>query len=104
MASDPTQSPVDYGVRQPAGKTNGLAIAALTLGIVAVLSAWLLLPSILALVFGLVSHSQIKRSGGMQGGRGLAIAGIVLGAVGLLVGLIWLLIFVSFGGVRLLPG
>ena len=84
-------------------KTNGLAIAAVVMGIAGVLSAWLLLPSILALVFGLVSHSQIKRSAGMQDGRGLAIAGTVLGGVGLLVGLIWLLVFISFGGVRLLP-
>src|SRR5256714_419008 len=103
MVSDPTQSPVDYGVPQPAPRTNGLAIAATVLGIVGVLSSWLLLPSILALVFGLVSHSQIQRSGGIQGGRGLAITGIVLGAVGLLVGLIWLLVFISFGGVRRQP-
>ncbi|MCW3036319.1 MAG: hypothetical protein JWM17_1631 [Actinobacteria bacterium] len=73
------------------------------MGISGVLSAWLLLPSILAVVFGLVSHSQIKRSAGMQEGRGLAIAGLVLGADGLLVGLIWVLVFVSFGGLRLLP-
>jgi hypothetical protein len=84
-------------------KTNGLAIAAVVMGIAGVLSAWLLLPSILAVVFGLVSHSQIKRSAGRQEGRGLAIAGLVLGADGLLVGLIWVLVFVSFGGVRLLP-
>ncbi|MEA2532768.1 MAG: hypothetical protein QOJ93_579 [Actinomycetota bacterium] len=84
-------------------KTNGLAIAAVVMGIAGVLSAWVLLPSILALVFGLVSHSRIKHSAGMQDGRALAIAGTVLGGVGLLVGLIWLLVFVSFGGVRLLP-
>ncbi|HEY4938711.1 MAG TPA: DUF4190 domain-containing protein, partial [Actinomycetota bacterium] len=83
--------------------TNGLAIAAVVMGIAGVLSAWVLLPSILALVFGLVSHSQIRHSAGMQDGRALAIAGTVLGGVGLLVGLIWLLVFISFGGVRLLP-
>jgi len=88
---------------QPLPKTNGLAIAAVVMGIAGVLSAWVLLPSILALVFGLVSHSQIKRSAGMHDGRALAIAGTVLGGVGLLVGLIWLLVFISFGGVRLLP-
>jgi Domain of unknown function (DUF4190) len=84
-------------------KTNGLAIAAVVMGIAGVLSAWALLPSILALVFGLVSHSQIKHAAGIQDGRALAIAGTVLGGVGLLVGLIWLLVFISFGGVRLLP-
>jgi hypothetical protein len=104
MSWEPTRAPGDDRLRQPAAKTTGLAIAATVLGIVGVLSAWLLLPSILAVVFGLVSHSQIKRAAGMQDGRGLAITGTALGAVGLLVGLIWLLIFVSFGGVRLLPG
>jgi hypothetical protein len=88
---------------QPLARTNGLAIAAMVLGVVGAFTAWFVLPSILALVFGLVSHSQIKGSGGTQGGRGLAIAGIVLGAVGLLVGLIWLLFFVRFGGLNLLP-
>ena len=38
--------------------------------------------SILAVVFGYVGKSQIDRSGGAEGGRGLAIAGIVLGWVG----------------------
>ena len=38
--------------------------------------------SILALVFGYVSKKQIDESGGMEGGRGMAVAGIVLGWVG----------------------
>jgi hypothetical protein len=37
--------------------------------------------SILAIVFGHVALSQIKKSGGTQGGRGMAIAGLVLGYV-----------------------
>jgi hypothetical protein len=62
--------------------TNGLAIAALVLGIL-----WLYwLGSILALVFGYVALSQIKRSGGQQSGRGMAIAGVVLGWIGAAVG------------------
>jgi uncharacterized protein DUF4190 len=39
--------------------------------------------SILALVFGYIAKSQIKRSEGTQTGRGMAIAGIVLGWVGI---------------------
>ena len=39
--------------------------------------------SILALVFGYVALSQIRRTG--QDGRGLAIAGIVLGYIGVAV-------------------
>ena len=40
------------------------------------------LGSILALVFGYIALSQIKNSEGTQSGRGMAIAGIVLGYVG----------------------
>ncbi len=60
----------------PARPMNGLAIASLVLGAV-----WLFwIGRVLALVFGYVSRSQIRRSG--DGGDGLAIAGIVLGWVG----------------------
>jgi hypothetical protein len=59
-------------------KTNGLAIASLVLGI---LWIWWV-GSALALVFGYAAKNQIDLSGGTQGGRGLAIAGIVLGWVG----------------------
>ena len=38
--------------------------------------------SILAVIFGYVGKGQIDRSGGTQSGRGLAIAGITLGWIG----------------------
>ncbi|MEO8698279.1 MAG: DUF4190 domain-containing protein [Acidimicrobiales bacterium] len=64
--------------REPPGSTNGLAIAALVLGIL-----WMSgVGSIFALFFGYVALSQIRASGGRQGGRGLAVAGLVLGWVG----------------------
>jgi hypothetical protein len=66
-----------YGWGAPA-RTNGLAIASMVCGIL-----WLYwLGSILALVFGYVAKGQIDRSHGSQTGRGMAIAGIVLGWVG----------------------
>ena len=59
--------------------TNGLAVASMVLGIV-----WIYwIGSILALIFGYVAKGQIDRSEGRQGGRGMAIAGIVLGWVGI---------------------
>jgi hypothetical protein len=62
-----------------APSVNGFAIASLVLGIV-----WLMgIGSILALVFGYVGKSQIDASGGRETGQGFAIAGIVLGYVGL---------------------
>jgi Domain of unknown function (DUF4190) len=71
-------------VRPP---TNGQAIASLVLGIVG-LAVLPLIPSILALVFGYISKGQIDRSGGAQEGRGYAIAGIVLGWVGIAFGIL----------------
>jgi hypothetical protein len=64
---------------RPAAPTNGLAVAALVLGIV-----WLYwVGSILAVVFGHVALHQIKRADGRQSGGGLAVAGLALGYVGL---------------------
>jgi hypothetical protein len=59
------------------GRTNGLAVASLVLGIL-----WLSwIGSILALIFGYLALGQIRRQN--EGGRGLAIAGIILGWVGI---------------------
>jgi hypothetical protein len=55
---------------------NGLAIASLVCACV----GWLFfLPAVLAVVFGFVARSQIRQSGGAQGGNGLALAGIIVG-------------------------
>jgi hypothetical protein len=59
-------------------RTNGFAIASLVLGILWIYS----IGSILALVFGYKGKSQIDASGGQESGRGLAVAGIVLGWIG----------------------
>ena len=53
--------------------TNGLAVAAMVFGIVGGV--------VLAIIFGFVAKSQIRRSGGLQRGEGMATAGIVLGFV-----------------------
>lgn len=55
--------------------TNGFAIAALVFGIIG--------GALLGVIFGFVALSQIKRSG--QGGRGMAIAGLILSGVWVLV-------------------
>lgn len=54
----------------------------MVLGIIAVPMCFLFVPSVLALVFGIIALSQINGNPG-QAGRGQAIAGIVLGAVSL---------------------
>ena len=84
---------IDTAVPPPAlpgrqTSTNGWAIASLVLGILG--------GSLLAIVFGLVGRSQIKRSGGRQGGLGLATAGIVLGCIWL--GLIAIVVVLAATG------
>jgi hypothetical protein len=83
------QYPYPYGGGRPVAQTNGMAVASLVVGIL-----WLFwIGSVLALIFGYVGKGQIDRSGGAQSGRGMAIAGIVLGWVG--VGFLALIIVVA---------
>jgi hypothetical protein len=80
-----------YPIQRP---TNGFAIASLVLGII-----WIYwIGSILALIFGYIARKQIRERG--EGGGGLAIAGIVLGWVGIGV----LALFLIFVVIRTLSG
>lgn len=73
--------PAGYGGGYPPqpGRTNGMSIASLVLGLVGLPLCFLLVPSLLAVIFGFVGLSQIKNDPS-QRGRGMAIAGVVLGA------------------------
>jgi hypothetical protein len=65
-------------------QTNGLAVASLVASMV-----WMWwIGSIAGVVFGHVALSQIKQSQGLQTGRGLAIAGLVLGYIGIVGGVV----------------
>lgn len=75
----------------PARSTNGMAIASMVLGIVWVY--WI--GSILALIFGYLALSEIRKS--KQAGEGMAIAGIVLGWVGVGILVIVLLMIATRG-------
>jgi Domain of unknown function (DUF4190)/Protein of unknown function (DUF2510) len=87
-----TPPPPDAGYAPVQTKSNGFAIASMVLGIL-----WIYwLGSILALVFGYVAKNQIDRSGGRQSGRGMAIAGIVLGWIGIAI-LVLVIVFVATG-------
>ena len=66
-------------------KTNTLAIVSLVLAFFVSLGA---------VICGHIALSQIKRTG--ENGRGLAIAGLVLGYLGLVGGLILSIVWISF--------
>jgi hypothetical protein len=78
------QGQPQYGYAQR--RTNGMSVASLVLGIVGLLLfGFFMIPNILAIIFGFVGISQINRAPqGALGGKGLAIAGIVMGLLGVL--------------------
>lgn len=82
-------APVQAPQPAPAGPTNGLAVAALIVGIVAVVSGWIPVWGVLvgaaAIVLGVLGLRKAT-------GKGMAIAGLITGAVGAL----WALVVTGF--------
>lgn len=85
----PPPPPGDWGQGTPAGPppTNGVAIAAMVIGLLALLPAitiifavFAVFPGILAIILGAVGLSTASRHPGRPG-RGMAITGIVCGAL-----------------------
>jgi hypothetical protein len=76
-----------YGF-QPA--TNGKATAALWTGVGSLVLTFCCgagIVGIVAIVLGFIARGEIKRSGGQQTGEGMALAGIITGAIALVFGL-----------------
>jgi len=72
--------PAGYGYGYPAApKTDGMAIASMVCSLAGLVACCI--PSVVGLILGLVSLSRIKKSQGALGGRGMAITGVVVGAV-----------------------
>ena len=71
---------------EAAGGSNGFAVASLVLGIVGLIAFCMVIPPVLALIFGIVGYNQLNKAGA-QSGKGMAIAGIVLGCIGCLLSL-----------------
>ncbi|WP_194383187.1 DUF4190 domain-containing protein [Microbacterium luteum] len=92
-------TPPPYGAGGPAGaRTNTLAIVSL----IASISAFVILPflgSLAGVITGHMSLSQISRTG--EQGRGLALAGLIVGYVGLALAVIGVIAVILFFGVFL---
>ncbi|MCS6875197.1 MAG: DUF4190 domain-containing protein [Pyrinomonadaceae bacterium] len=92
------KQPIGSGTpfRPPAGETNQtLAITSLILGILGLLCCGLL-TGIPAMIIGFMAKSRAESQPLLYGGRGMAIAGIILGALSTILGLIGL-IYVLLG-------
>ncbi len=75
------------------GGSNSLAVASLVLGIVSLMGGCVLaaVPPILAIIFGVLALRSADRAAGVPNGRGMAIAGLVLGLVAVVAAGIWAL-------------
>jgi hypothetical protein len=76
-----------YGYQRP---TNGKAVAALWTGIAALVLTFCCgggVLGIVPIVLGAKARGEIRRSGGQQGGDGMALAGIITGAVAVVLSL-----------------
>jgi hypothetical protein len=78
LTSDVTPPPEPLAFIRP-GQVNGLAVVSLISALLWVV--WL--GSLTAIVSGHVALHQIRRSAGIQSGRGMAIAGLALGYLSL---------------------
>lgn len=77
-------------------KNNGMALASLITGIVGVFFCFLPVLSLLAIVFGHVGLSQLKQRADREQGRGMAIAGLVIGYLTLVAAIgFWVLVATS---------
>ncbi|BDZ44982.1 DUF4190 domain-containing protein [Naasia aerilata] len=71
--------------RAPRPPADGRAVAALVLSLVGL--------HVLGVILGHVALARIRRTG--AGGRGMAIAGLVLGYTGLVLALVWWTVYFS---------
>jgi hypothetical protein len=87
--SPPAQPPPAWGGPPPGAiypgastttKVSGLAVASLVTGLFFWCCA---IPGIVSIVLGHLALEDIENSGGAKSGRGMAVAGIVLGWVGI---------------------
>src|ERR1039458_2399018 len=75
----PGYPPFHGSLMVAAPPTNGLALASLVCACAGILPFFGIIASILAVIFGFIGRSQIKRSNGNQRGSGMALAGIIVG-------------------------
>jgi hypothetical protein len=88
----------EQGVRSGAPK-NGIGLAALIVGIVSLLLAWvpfLGLIGIVAVVLGIIGLRRVKAR--VATNKGMALAGLILGILAVLAGIFWIVAAVFFAG------
>jgi hypothetical protein len=85
-------SPSPAAAGQPAVQQKGLAITSLVLGLLSVL-CFGLFTGVPAIICGHIAHNRTRRAPGQYGGSGPAIAGFVMGYVGVILSLLLAALF-----------
>jgi DNA-directed RNA polymerase subunit RPC12/RpoP len=76
---------------EAAGASNGFCVASLVLGIISLPAFCTVVAPVLAVIFGIVGYNQVSRNNVEGGGRGMAVAGAVCGAIGGVLAAAWLM-------------
>jgi hypothetical protein len=101
MPPPPGNPPGAYPGSQPprSSSSAGLAIASMVVGILSIpcFCAWYIaIPlGVIGIILGIIAKGQADR--GEAGGRGMAVAGIACGSIGVLLALIMAIIFFTAG-------
>jgi hypothetical protein len=89
--SPKTAFPLAAGSAPQPGAISSMAVASLVLGLL----GFTIIGAILAIVFGHVAQAQIKQSQGALGGKGLALAGLILGYLWTVPAIIFGIVYVA---------
>ena len=95
MPSTPAPRPPTPSPPAALGRTSGLAIASLALGMLS-FACLPVIGGVLALILGLIARGEVRRSAGSVRGRGMATAGLILGAINLVMFIILAAIAISW--------
>jgi len=92
--ADETPPPPSPAVPQTVPRTPPVAIWSLILAVLSFTCGWLF-TAIPAVICGHIARSKIRKSGGALGGKGIATAGLILGYIALVIGLMGIPLLVS---------
>lgn len=99
--NEPMQNP-PVSASGPQGQSKTLAILSLVSGVLGLLCCGILIPSLVAIILGVVARGKASNDPANYGGSGLAVAGILTGVFGLLGGIAYLVWLFLLGGLETL--
>ena len=74
---------------ESSGTNNGFCVASLVLGIIGLPAGCMIMPPVLAIIFGIIGYNQVNKAGIQGGGKGMSIAGVICGSIGCIWGVIF---------------